>query len=390
MADKIIPVSRTAGGASKLEAQMAEAKRNALAISAEQVACESEMSSYADNATFTPSLMMNRFREFDERLKKTEVRKDRKEETDESQIVRIEAVEQSEETFTDRNPELDEKALFSLRNSISENDDADSILKKVLDSYPDQYLADEALGILTKNAPQNTPIGRNMFEARMQLNALYEREIKAGRNISEEARTFSKEGLGSPTALRDLYREITGSPKHPADQFEALTQRFKFDDLSKVLKFIFHSLGADIKSKGPSIERLVLESLYSSTRTMQAILGVFRFFNSRMSLIMNEFARSDLEMPPRLNFEQLAKQFVKMIQERYPAVDKILKLGAVLGIADEDIAQIIIYTQYRDAIRQVSPFLFKSEKHRQDLLLALLDALSEIEDQMDEEEEEEE
>ena len=262
-------------------------------------------------------------------------------------------------------------------------------MDKVLKAYPDQYLADDALEFLVSTTPQNSTIGRKLYEARSELNNIYSREIKAGRNINEEAREFSAKGLGSPTALRDLYRDITGNPRSPTDLFEELNKQFNFEELGTVMKFILHSLGSDMKSRGPSIPRQELQRLFTGSRTMQAILGIYKFFQSRMSLIGGQFNKEELDLPPRLTYELLAKQFVKMIVERYPSADKILKLAVMLGISDEELAQIIIFTQYRDGIRAVSPRLFKSEKQRQDILLALLDTLSELEDMLDEDEEEE-
>ena len=80
---------------------------------------------------------------------------------------------------------------------------------------------------------------------------------------------------------------------------------------------------------------------------------------------------------------------MKLLQERYPSPDKIIKLSFVLGISEEVAAQIVIFTQYRDALRHISPKLFKSERHRQDLLMTLIETLSDLEDELEDEEEEE-
>lgn len=54
-------------------------------------------------------------------------------------------------------------------------------------------------------------------------------------------------------------------------------------------------------------------------------------------------------------------------------------------IAGQPSAQIILYLQYRDAIRQVAPRLFRNEKHRQELLLSLIETLEELEEQEEKE-----
>ena len=190
--------------------------------------------------------------------------------------------------------------------------------------------------------------------------------------------------------LRDLYRDITGNPREPVSLFEELTEMYTFDKMRTVLKFILHSIGSDLRSKGPSISPVELQRLFTEARTMQAILSVYRFFFQRMRLIESQFHREGLTLPSRLTFELLSKLFVKLITERYPSPDKILKMSALLGLSEEIVAQIIIFTQWRDAMRGVSPRLFKSEKHRQDLLSTLMETISELDDLLEEEEEEEE
>ena len=81
---------------------------------------------------------------------------------------------------------------------------------------------------------------------------------------------------------------------------------------------------------------------------------------------------------------------MRAIQERYPSADKVLQLASLLGISDELIAQVIVFTQMRDALRQVAPKLFRSNQHRQDLLNAFMDAIEELDEQLEEEEEENE
>jgi len=388
MDDNVAPISSISQDAAKLHAQMKDAKKTSKTLLAQQVAAKSEFSEWVDTYAFTPSLMMKKFKELEDKLKK-DYKKEKMEENENLEMKLIEDVSESSETLSDTHPELNDNVLNMLKGSINPEDDIDTIMNKVLSAYPDEYLADDALDHLVTTTPQNSTIGRKLYEARAQLNSLYDREIKAGRNMSTQAREFSTKGLGSPTALRDLYKEITGNPKEPADLFDELSKKFNFEKMSNVIKFVLHSLGADMKAKGPSIAPQLLQRLFASARTMQSILGVFSFFRSRLAMIIQMFGRNDLDLPPRLTFELLSKQFVKMLMERYPSADKILKLGVMLGISDEELAQIIIFTQYRDAIRAVSPRLFKSEKHRHDTLLALLDTLSELEDMLDEDEEDE-
>jgi hypothetical protein len=81
---------------------------------------------------------------------------------------------------------------------------------------------------------------------------------------------------------------------------------------------------------------------------------------------------------------------MKFIQERYPSVDKALLLSQQLGIAGEVLAQLIIYLQFRDAMRQVAPRLFRDERQRQELLMCFMQTLEELEEELEEEDEEKE
>jgi type III secretion protein W len=59
-----------------------------------------------------------------------------------------------------------------------------------------------------------------------------------------------------------------------------------------------------------------------------------------------------------------------------------------MGLADEIIAEMIIFTQMRDAVRQVAPRLFRSDQHRQDVLTVFIDTLEDLDDKLEEDEDE--
>ncbi len=288
--------------------------------------------------------------------------------------------------FNRRNPEMNSQTLLILRGLLKETDTYEDILQKVLDLYPDYTLADEALDYLLETTKGT--LHEAVRQAKDELNARFHREIVAGKNIAEQAREFSEAGLGSPTALRDMYRDITGNPRQVHDLFEELTKLFDYDKMKVASNFLFHSLGADLKSKGPSISRAELTRLVEDTRSLQAILGVFLFFKERMKLIYSQFSNLDLDYPDALTFEILAENFMQLIRERYISSDQVKKLAKKLGISHEVLAQIIIFTQMRDAIRGVSPRLYRDDRHRREALEAILEALEDLEEEAEEEEEE--
>jgi type III secretion protein W len=338
---------------------------------------------------FNPIAMRNRF----ERLE-TRVRKPGKEEESgkadkaESKELEIAAIEEVSQDFQEKNPELLARALVSLRSRLSKNQTTDQLLQTILESYPDYSLADEALDFLIQTS--DSDLADKLRQVKQELNQTHEREIKAGKNIMKEAQEYAQKNLDTPTNLRDLYRDITSNPRDPSTLFAELANTYSYEKMKTVIAFVLHALGQDFKSKGPSIEKAELARLLTEARSLQAILGVYKFFQNRMRLIYSSFDSHGLSFSSRITFENLAKAFMKLILEKYPSADKILQVGAQLGLKDELIAEIIIFSQMRDAIRQVATRLYRSQQHRQDLLATFLDTLEELEEKLEEEEEEKE
>jgi type III secretion protein W len=374
----ILPTSANAVNQIRQEAQEEKAM---------VVASEKSLDEYLDLYEFNPMVQAQRFRELDKLKSDTQKGKLIEKPEGEEKILDVEEVDQAASRFQKNNDELQSKILLILRSRITASDTPEEVLEKVLSMYPEAALADEALDFLIETAdPAVLPI---VQLAKERLNATRGREIAAGRNMGAQAREFSKEGLGSATSLRSMYRDITGTPREPIKLFEELADKFPYPKLKPAITFLLHSLGSDLKSKGPSIPRPELIRLINETRSLQGILGVFRFFQSRMRLIERQFTSYSLVFPPRLTFEILAKLFIKLLAERYMNPDRIFQTARILGISEETAAQIVIYTQMRDAIKQIAPRYYRSMQHRDELTKAFIDALEKLEDQLEEEEEEE-
>ena len=353
---------------------------------AQQVESADDLEQFFELSAFNPIVQAQRFRDF-ERLKLDTQKEKQVSKPEEHKILAVEKMEEVASRFQKNNEELRARTLLILRSRIKDTDTSEEILAKVLDTYPDPSLADEALDFLLEtSSPDLLPLIRS---AKEQLNSTRQREIVAGRNMGAQARTFSKEGLGSPTSLRDLYRDITGKTREPVQLFEELTEKFSFAKLKPAIFFLLHALGSDLRAKGPSISRPELQHLIDETRSLQGILGIFRFFQSRMHLIQQLFLSQHLTFPPRLTFEILAKLFVKILLERYMNADRILHTAIVLGVSEELAAQIILFNQMRDAIKQIAPRYYRSMQHRDELIKAFIDAIESLEDRLEEEEEEE-
>lgn len=298
-------------------------------------------------------------------------------------LLPIQQIKDMAGQFQRRNPELKANTLVLLREFIKPGDSPEEILRKIKEFYADVTLADEALDFLLETT--EGALHQAVAEAKEEFKQSFEREIAAGRNISSEARAAAEKGLGTPTSMRDLYREITGNPRDSTTLFEQLSQKYAFKDLKKVVDFLLHSLGTDMKAKGPSIPRGMLHRLLTETRSLQAILGVYRFFKGRMRLVESMFQKNGLDVPESLNFESLSKSFMSLAAERYPTADKILAQAGRLGIEKWIQAKIIAFTQLRDAIREVAMNqVYRSLQHRDELYMAIIEALEELEDELEE------
>ncbi len=363
----------------------AQAAAEALKYAMAQEASSEGFIEWSELDAFNPLAMARRFETLEIKTRRKKEEEAEKAEKKEEKIVTITKFENVAKQFEQRHPEMQARTLLVLRSMIKQTDTKEDILRKVLEIYSDYSLADEALDYLLETS--DGELHQNVKAAKEELNALYGREVRAGKNMGAAAREFSTQGLGNPNALRDLYRDITGNPRDAGTLFQQLSTAFSFSKMQAVIDFLLHSLGADLKAKGPSIGRAELHRLIAEARSLQAILGIYRFFKSRMALVYSAFGRIDTVIPRRLTFDLLARLFVRFLQERYPSGDNALKLAIELGVSEETAAAMIVYTQLRDAVRQTAPKLFRSDQHRQDVLSAYIDALETLEEKEEEEEE---
>lgn len=91
-------------------------------------------------------------------------------------------------------------------------------------------------------------------------------------------------------------------------------------------------------------------------------------------------------LPKKLRHEYIAQVYIDFIANRYPTAEKMLKLSSHFGIQDSIEAQIVIFSEFRDLTKQISPLLFQSPEHREDTYMAILDGLEELEKILDEQE----
>ncbi len=351
---------------------------------AKAVISEGNLEDFYEPSFINPMQQAQRFKDLDKL--KSQTQKEAIENPEDVKILDVESVGDAAARFQGNNPELNQRTLIILRDLIKETDTPEEIMNKLLSVYPDPALADEALDFLMETAGEN--LLPALKETKKRLNEDYARQIRAGRNIGAQAREFSTAGLGSPTSLRDLYRDVTGTRRDAIHLFDELTDKYPYNKLKSVILFLLHSLGSDLKSKGPSIDRAELVRLIEDTKSLQGILGVFRFFQSRMKIVQRQFLSYEIPVNPKIRFEILSKIFIKFLAERYINPDKIRQVADLLDLKEYTPAQIIIFSQMYDALKQVAPRYFRNMQHRDEIAKSLVDLLEKLEDELDEEQQE--
>ena len=296
-----------------------------------------------------------------------------------------EKIKEQAKEYAKKNPELKEKSLILLREKLKQGASEEEV-EKILESFfSDPTIQDEAFDFLL-----DTTVGqlsKTVKDAKDLLNEKKGREIRAGRNIANEVQIAAKETSADNNSVRDLYRKYTDpdNQKASTDSFLELSEKYSYKDLSKVIKFLFHSLGADLKSKGPSIPPGELHNLMTQTKNLQAIMGIYRFFEKRMSLLTKQFNENDISIPKGLTFESISKSFVVLANDRYPSSDKVMSQLGQLYNGAFLVAKIIIGSQLRDGVKEVAVNqVYRSIQHRDELLNAIIECLEDLEDLIEE------
>lgn len=372
------------------KASAAEAER--IILAGEQKIAEAETAQQVETASTLNNIMqetinpgISRFQNNQKDLKDTGIRISKaKQEKLERRFIPPEQVKEQAEQFERRNPELKAAVLKQLLEEAGNCKNKDELLTLLNKYYNnDPFLVDQALDFLLATTLED--LHKIVVEAKQTHVTLFQKEIAAGTNIDKEVKQYATLGLGSHQSLRSLYKDITNNPREAIPLFLELSGRFGYKDLRKVFAFIFHSLGADLKSGGSFIPPGQLHRLISVTRDLQAGLGAIKFFQARMRIIQSLFQREGLSLPPSVTFEQISKIFLNYLQERYPNAEKVLQMPTKLGLTSDILAKIIVLSQMRDGVREVSiDRFFRSLEHRNEVFNSILDALEQLEDEYDE------
>jgi type III secretion protein W len=95
----------------------------------------------------------------------------------------------------------------------------------------------------------------------------------------------------------------------------------------------------------------------------------------------------------QFNYESIGNLFFDAAEERYPTAEKLNQLVSrltdpvILDPIENTFAKITLLNSIRNMIKSVSPRIYRSLQHRDDLYMAVIEALEDLEDELEELEE---
>lgn len=361
-----------------VKSQTSQALQNSVQASVVQEESKESFETFIDQFAVNTMQIIKRDGETLQKRIEKRVRSDHAEKSENEEEVPLE-VEESQEVsgyYENKDSDIKKKPIQSLKEQLSKFDTEEDILQKVMDMYPDPIDAEAIFEVLLQTMPDE--LKEKIFNAKNKFEKRFERALKAGKNIFEEVQKFAKDGLAPPDELRQMYTELTGDPKPALELFEELLNKFTFEKMKQAIKFWLSALGADLNSKGSSIQPGELSNLIKEAKSLQAILGLYSFFASKQRELILNLARKNAVATPQMNFKNLAKIFALFLKDMYPSPDKVIFMKNELGITANLHAQEAVFSIMCGAVKGVSPKLFRNQKHIEDVLSCFIDALEAI------------
>jgi type III secretion protein W len=269
---------------------------------------------------------------------------------------------------------------------VAQVDKAFEFILEVLKNKSNNAQNEETKGPFQKLFNQISLAKSQHFEANKQ-------NIETAQKIIDVADILIQQGeRGAPETIAHV-RDIVNNPQDLSTKFNFYKSKgYTFKEIKHEIDSVLSYVGA--KFKTTDILPGEMSRLMDETKTLQAMLQIFRHFKRSMPLAYGLFERRSLDFPSGVNFETLSTTFMKMVDERYPSAEKISQFANFLtdsGLTSEHIKTImliILLSLIRDAIREVSPHkVYRSLQHRDDLYLAIIEALEDLEDALEDYEE---
>lgn len=341
--------------------------------SAEQEASEIGL---AQNPDFTNPAAATRIRKRESTFKSLSTRRKTTTTTKEKTVKSIEERQKHDDLsqqYQEENPELDDEILNKLKNEVNENSTPEEILSLVENLFTDPVLAFSSLEFLSAST-KHPKLQQVIQQAKESYQEKHSQAIIGGRNILFASQEFGNQLKIPPSSLRALYLKVTTSIISSNELFSILSSQYTYEEQKTVSSFLLQGMSSDLKSEGPSIDPAKLQVLMNETKSLQAVLNLYSFFQESMPRLSLMMKSDNVSLPKEISYEILTKTFQSIIMDKFPTSTKIQRLVQEISGGDPDIMSNILNLFYQ-ALNQTSPRLFSSADHRQQIGLTIANTL---------------
>lgn len=195
--------------------------------------------------------------------------------------------------FQEGHPEHSERSLSDLRDSLDPDDGYDDILAKVKSFYGNRTASemDDALEFLListqgENLEKLHVLIQNVKDDFTKENGT---EISKRREVTKLAREAADKGHGSAQNLNTLFNNMVAEQADATTLAKQLRKEYKYNQIVELFRFIDTSIGNDLTKA--NIEHSYLGALCNQSRTIGAVLNIYKGFHQSMSLVQSEYER---------------------------------------------------------------------------------------------------
>lgn len=265
------------------------------------------------------------------------------------------------------------------------NATADSILKelaRLLEDVSDQFTALSFAEEVLEGEDQAEDLLQQVKEAKERLMKDAGPAVRAGLNITREALSASKEGIGEFQQLRDFYRDIILNHEGVKDAFKAIRDEYGEGGLEKAIAYLIKAAGSDLAAQGPSMEAAQLKAIIDNLYQVESLSGINKRIQELLARVVANFG-----ILLKGGSETVMDTILTLAEAYRVKPDEFLNLAEKLGLK-ELLQKIYFLTGLNEQIRLIPFKLYDDPESREKLLNASQEALDEViyeEEEQDEE-----
>ncbi|MBW2067606.1 MAG: type III secretion system gatekeeper subunit SctW [Deltaproteobacteria bacterium] len=270
-------------------------------------------------------------------------------------------------------PDINKKELLEWCERIRKNPPQSSkdLLDLLNEDFDDVTHQDLALSVLEEllSKEGDDELLKAVRSAKNLLEAEHGAEIRAGLNISVTAQSFSQQGLGKTSELRDFYRSTVLKYEGLTKTFESILENFPDKNFLEAVNFLIKAVGSDLHSKGPSIEpselKIILDDLYH----IESLGNLYRKCDDLLNRTVKGFG-----LKLKTTSKDIVGHILKLKDASWLTSSQIEELPSKLGIKNLS-AQIYFLQGLRETVRLMPMKLFSDNNLRLNMLDRMQEAI---------------